>query len=78
MPFFISCFERLLLCFTQFGGSSQCLNFGRFRSTAPFSGKCFGPLPNQTFCLKVQLTVNVNLGEGWVDSLPLLEYLGGV
>ena len=30
------------------------------------------------FALIKQLNVNVDLGEGWFDSLPLLEYLGGV
>ena len=31
---FLYCFERLFLCFTQFGGSSHSLNFDKFRDTA--------------------------------------------
>ena len=27
------------LCFTQFGGSSYCLNFDKFRNTAPLKSK---------------------------------------
>ena len=30
-----SCFERLFLCFTQFGGDSQCLDFDKFCDTVP-------------------------------------------
>lgn len=29
------CFERLLLCFTQFGGRSRFLNFDKSRDTSP-------------------------------------------
>ena len=28
-------FQRLFLCFTQFGGSFECLNVDKFRDTAP-------------------------------------------
>ena len=29
-------FERLFLCFTQFGGSSYCLSFDKHRTSSPF------------------------------------------
>ena len=32
---FFSCFERLFLCFTQFGGGSHSLDFDKFCDTAP-------------------------------------------
>ena len=34
---FLECFERLFSSFTQFGGSFHCLNFDKFRDTAPLS-----------------------------------------
>ena len=35
--FFFWRFEPLFLCFTQCGGSSPCVNFGKIRNTAPLS-----------------------------------------
>ena len=32
---FLQCFERFFLCFTQFGGSSHCLSFDKFRGSDP-------------------------------------------
>ena len=32
-----SCFEQLLLCFSQFGGSWRFLNFDKFRDAVPLS-----------------------------------------
>ena len=38
IPSFCLCFERLFLCFTQFGGSqSHCLNCHEFHDTASLS-----------------------------------------
>ena len=34
-----SCFERLFLCFAQFGGISYCLNFDKFPDTASLSSR---------------------------------------
>ena len=31
-------FWAVILCFTQFGGGSHCLNFVEFRDTAPLRG----------------------------------------
>ena len=53
-------FQRLFLCFTQFGGSFQCLNVDKFRNPAPLrSGLKDGPLSAQFWSFLLAILVYI-------------------
>ena len=46
---FLYCFERLFLCFSQFGCSFHCLNFDDFRDTALLTKRSWGLITSKQF-----------------------------